>query len=64
MELWSGSAGAFVLVFVAELGDKTQLAVAGLAGTQPAFPVWLGASLALSATSGAAAFAIAAVVMI
>jgi putative Ca2+/H+ antiporter (TMEM165/GDT1 family) len=41
----------FVLIFVAELGDKTQLAVAGLASTQAAFPVWVGGTLGLAAIS-------------
>ncbi len=41
----------FLMIFLAEMGDKTQLAVAGMAGTQPAMPVWLGATLALCATS-------------
>lgn len=42
---------AFALIFLAELGDKTQLAVAGLAGTGAALPVWIGGTLALAATS-------------
>ena len=42
---------AFTLIFLAELGDKTQLAVAGLAGTQAALPVWVGGTLALTLTS-------------
>jgi putative Ca2+/H+ antiporter (TMEM165/GDT1 family) len=42
---------AFSLIFIAELGDKTQLAVAGLATTHTAWSVWLGASLALVATT-------------
>lgn len=41
----------FVLIFLAELGDKTQLAVAGLAGTHPAPPVWVGGTLGLALTS-------------
>jgi putative Ca2+/H+ antiporter (TMEM165/GDT1 family) len=40
-----------VLIFMAEFGDKTQLAVAGLAGHTAAVPVWLGATLALTLTS-------------
>lgn len=36
-----------LLIFVAEFGDKTQIAVAGLAGTMSPLPVWLGASAAL-----------------
>lgn len=41
----------FALIFLAELGDKTQLAVAGLAGTHAALPVWIGGTLALTLTS-------------
>lgn len=41
----------FVLIFLAELGDKTQLAVAGLAGTHAVLPVWVGGTLALTLTS-------------
>jgi Ca2+/H+ antiporter, TMEM165/GDT1 family len=33
------------------MGDKTQLAVAGMAGTRPPVPVWLRATLALLTTS-------------
>jgi putative Ca2+/H+ antiporter (TMEM165/GDT1 family) len=40
------------LLLVAEFGDKTQIAVAGLASTLPALPVWAGATLALAAVSG------------
>ena len=36
-----------LLIFVAEFGDKTQIAVAGLAGSFDALPVWLGATAAL-----------------
>lgn len=42
---------AFVLIFFAEFGDKTQLAVAGLAGSLPPLAVWCGASAALLALS-------------
>ncbi|MBF0146971.1 MAG: TMEM165/GDT1 family protein [Magnetococcales bacterium] len=35
----------FLMIFLAELGDKTQIAAAGLAVTAPAFPVWIGATL-------------------
>lgn len=42
---------AFLLIFVAEFGDKTQLAVAGLASTQNALAVWLGSTLALAGTT-------------
>lgn len=41
----------FVLIFLAELGDKTQLAVAGLASTHAILPVWVGGTLALALTS-------------
>lgn len=36
-----------LLIFVAEFGDKTQIAVAGLAGSMAPLPVWLGATVAL-----------------
>ena len=36
-----------LLIFVAEFGDKTQIAVAGLASTLSPIPVWLGATVAL-----------------
>ncbi len=39
------------LLFIAELGDKTQLAVAGLASTAAPLSVWLGATAALVSTS-------------
>ncbi|MEN8761162.1 MAG: TMEM165/GDT1 family protein [Thiogranum sp.] len=39
------------LILVAEFGDKTQIAVAGLASTLPALPVWAGATLALATVS-------------
>ena len=35
------------LIFVAEFGDKTQIAVAGLAGSMASVPVWIGATIAL-----------------
>jgi len=38
---------ALLLIFVAEFGDKTQIAVAGLAGSFDPLPVWLGATAAL-----------------
>jgi putative Ca2+/H+ antiporter (TMEM165/GDT1 family) len=40
-----------LMLVLAEMGDKTQIAVAGMASTQPPLPVWVGASLALTATS-------------
>ena len=36
-----------VLIFVAEFGDKTQIAVAGLAGSFDPLPVWSSATAAL-----------------
>jgi len=42
----------FFLITLAEFGDKTQIAVAGLASTVDAVAVWLGATLALTITSG------------
>lgn len=41
----------FVMIFLAEFGDKTQLATAGMSLTAQPVPVWVGATLALSATS-------------
>ena len=41
----------FLMIFLAEMGDKTQIAVAGMAGTLPVLPVWIGATLALIATT-------------
>ena len=44
---------AFMALFVAEFGDKTQLAVITLtASTRKPWAVFLGASLALSAVTG------------
>lgn len=52
---WQRGHGIFLstllLIFMAEFGDKTQLAVAGLSGTHPPLPVWLGATLALVGTT-------------
>jgi putative Ca2+/H+ antiporter (TMEM165/GDT1 family) len=42
----------FLLIFTAELGDKTQIAVVGLSSTAGSMPVWFGATLALSLISG------------
>lgn len=47
----------FLLIFLAELGDKTQLAVVGLASTAASVPVWSGATLGLAFTSGLAVVA-------
>jgi Ca2+/H+ antiporter, TMEM165/GDT1 family len=50
-------ATAFLMIFLAEMGDKTQIAVAGLAGIYPATAVWGGATVALILTSAAGALA-------
>lgn len=42
---------ALLMIFVAEFGDKTQIAVAGLASTLNVSAVWFGATLALGITS-------------
>lgn len=44
-------ATTFLLIFLAEFGDKTQIAVAGMGSTTETAAVWLGATLALSCTS-------------
>lgn len=60
MASWAAFAAAFALVGLAELGDKTQLLVVGLAARYPRGPVWLGATTAealmaaLAAVAGAA----------
>ena len=41
----------FLLIFMAEFGDKTQLAVAGLGTEFSPAPVWLGSTAALALTS-------------
>ena len=46
-----------LLILVAEFGDKTQLAVAGLAGSLPPWPVWWGASAALVSVSAVGVWA-------
>lgn len=48
---------AFAVVFVAELGDKTQLVLAGLAATRRAAPVLAAAAVAYAVTQGLAALA-------
>lgn len=41
----------FLLIVVAEFGDKTQLAVVALSSTSPPLAVWIGSTLALITTS-------------
>lgn len=44
-------ATTFLMIFLAEFGDKTQIAVASLGSTESATATWVGATLALTATS-------------
>lgn len=41
----------FLLIFLAEFGDKTQIAVAGMGSAVTGWAVWAGATLALAGTS-------------
>ena len=55
---WKLTSGAFVAIFVAEMGDKTQLAAFALAGgSSSKWAVFFGASLALVATTAIAVLA-------
>lgn len=47
----------FAMVFLAELGDKTQIAVAGLATQFPILTIWLSSTLALTLTTVMGVFA-------
>jgi putative Ca2+/H+ antiporter (TMEM165/GDT1 family) len=52
---WHLLGSSFVVIFLAELGDKTQLATFGLAaGSESRILIFLGASAALVATSAIA----------
>ncbi|MCC5809839.1 MAG: TMEM165/GDT1 family protein [Ectothiorhodospiraceae bacterium] len=46
-----------LILFVAEFGDKTQLATAGLSATASPLAVWVGATLGITAAAGLAIFA-------
>ena len=50
-------ATTFLLIFLAEFGDKTQIAVAGLGSTSVPSAVWTGATAALAVTSLLGVFA-------
>lgn len=50
-------ATTFLLIFLAEFGDKTQIAVAGMGSTANTAAVWAGATLALTCTSLLGVFA-------
>ena len=52
---WKLTATTFVAIFIAELGDKTQLATAGLAASNAGrLAVFVGAAAALVLSSGLA----------
>ena len=48
---------SLLLIFVSEFGDKTQIAVAGLASSTRPLPVWIGATVALLTVSAAGVWA-------
>lgn len=47
----------FLMILLAEMGDKTQITVAGLASIYPATAVWIGATIALVLTSAVGVYA-------
>ena len=50
---WKAFVAAFSAIFLAEMGDKTQLLVLSLSSQRKAyFSVWLGATLALAIATG------------
>ncbi|MBS1130663.1 MAG: hypothetical protein H6R16_1665 [Proteobacteria bacterium] len=50
-------ATTFLMIFLAEFGDKTQIAVAGMGSAANASATWVGATLALACTSLLGVFA-------
>ncbi len=50
-------ATTFLMIFLAEFGDKTQIAVAGMGSAADASATWVGATLALACTSLLGVFA-------
>ena len=50
-------ATTFLMIFLAEFGDKTQIAVAGIGSAADASATWVGATLALASTSLLGVFA-------
>lgn len=55
---WKLFSGTFLAIFVAEMGDKTQLAAFAMAGgSSSKWAVFIGASLALIATTAIAVLA-------
>ena len=47
--MWKMFIGAFITIFLAELGDKTQIAIFTMSAKEKSFlPVFLGASIAMT----------------